>query len=201
MKRTIIITTCLFSLFASCRQSEKSPESSPETPVALQEKSSSEILFSKSRYDDLVESLYAELIEKNPALKELEKTIDDLKDQKSDSVKPFTKFDSKNTSYYNSANEHLTRISDSILRIKMNTIINNSLNNYNNKIARHQGLISMLNTKDIDLKNLHIILKIVRTLPMIEKYQSENIPSIKPIEKTIKNFDKAIQQTDTLVKK
>ena len=66
--------------------------------MALQEKSSSEILFSKSRYDDLVESLYAELVEKNPGLKELEKTIADLKDQKSDSVKPFTKFDSKNTS-------------------------------------------------------------------------------------------------------
>jgi len=203
MKRIIYLSTYILISFASCKQPTNQPDPSPGTPAALQEKSHSEIgSFSKSRYeDDLVENLYAELLEKNPELKALEKTIIDLNDQKSDSVTIFDKFDSKNTSYYNSSQQHIGKISDSILRLRVKTIIDNSLNNYNGKIDRHKSLIAMLISKNNTLENLHIVLKIVKTLPMIEKYQSENLPSTKPIEKVIHNFDKAIQQTDTLAKR
>jgi hypothetical protein len=202
MKRIIYVTTFILFSFVSCKRPGNEPAASPGTPAALQEKSSSsEIGLSKSRNDDdLVESLYAELLEKNPKLKELEKTIDDLNDQKSDSGKIFGKYDSKNISYYNAAQQHMGTISDSILRLRIKAIIDNSLNKYNNNVARHKNLISMINSKDITLENLHIVLKIVKTLPVMEKYQIENLPSTKPMERVVHNFDKAIQQTDSLTK-
>lgn len=195
--------TLILFLSASCRNQRNKQAVSPGTPAALQEKSSSnDIGFSKSRYeDDLVEKLYSELLEKDPGLKKLERTIEDLNEQKSDSAVNFEKFDSKNTSYYNAALQHIGRISDSVLQLKIKALIDNSLSSYSKKIAGHKNLVSLVNSRDITLQNLHILLKIVKTLPMMEKYQSENTPSTRPLEKVVHNFDKAIQQADSLSKK
>lgn len=200
MMRILLIPIISF-LFFSCKQPGKNTELTPDTPKALQEKSSSEAIFSKRSYpDDLVESLYSELTDKTPELKDLEEMISKLEDQKSDSVESFKKFDQKNTSYYNSANQHLQQIKDSLIRKKIKSIIDSSLSAYNSKTRRYKNLISTLYLKEINLEDLHIVLKLVKTLQLIEKYQKENIPSTKSIEKVIEGFDKAIQKTDTLTK-
>jgi hypothetical protein len=198
MKKIIVIAVSF--LFVSCNQPKKDIQSSsPGIPESLQEKSGNEISFSKSRLDgDLVESLYAEFLEKNPYLSELEKTIEELDDQKQDSVEVFGKFDQKNNSYYTSTGRYTDNIKDSLLRIKIKTIIDNSLNNYKHRIAANENLIAILGTKDNNLRDLHIVLKLVKTLPLIEKYQAENTPPLKPIENVIQHFDKAIQRADTL---
>lgn len=82
--------------------------------------------------------------------------------------------------------------------MKIKAIIDNSLNSYDRRIAPNENLISTLDVKDKALDDLHIVLKLVKTLPLIEKYQADNKPSVKPIEKVIKHFDKAIQLADTL---
>jgi hypothetical protein len=51
------------------------------------------------------------------------------------------------------------------------------------------------------LNDLHILLKLVKTLPMIEKYQQENLPSEKPIEALIRQYDKLIREADAATKK
>jgi hypothetical protein len=198
--RRILSVTILFSiLFAACKQSGNDVQSSPGTPESLQEKSNSEIGFSKKRMpEDLVESLYAELLEKNTDLNELEKTIENLDEQKHDSLNSFKMFDEKNTSYYNSTERYVRNIQDSLLRMKIKTIIDNSLKSYDQRIAANENLISILGVKDKALDDLHIVLKLVKTLPLIEKYQADNKPSVKPIEKVINHFDKAIQRADTL---
>jgi predicted RNase H-like nuclease (RuvC/YqgF family) len=201
MKKIVIIAIGVSFLFASCKHPKKDIQSSsPEIPESLQEKSGNEISFSKSRKgEDLVESLYAGILEKNPSLSELEKTIEDLGEQKQDSVETFEEFDQKNKSYYTSTERYTDIIKDSLLRIKIKTIIDNSLNSYDRSIAANKNLISILNAKDNNLRDLHIILKLVKTLPLIEKYQAENTPSVKPVENVINHFDKAIQRADTLV--
>lgn len=200
MRRILVVTLLFPILFAACKQSRSDVQTSPGTPESLQEKSNAEIGFSKKRMpEDLVESLYAELLEKNPELSELEKTIENLDEQKHDSLNSFKEFDEKNTSYYNSTERYVGNIQDSLLRMKIKTIIDNSLNSYDRRIAADENLISILGVKDKTLDDLHIVLKLVKTLPLIEKYQADNKPLVKPIEKVIKHFDKAIQRADTLV--
>jgi hypothetical protein len=199
MRRILIIAVFFSLLFVRCKQERNDVQSSPGTPESLQEKSNAEMGFSKKRmHGDLVESLYAELLEKNPELSELEKTIENLDVQKQDSLNSFKKFDEKNMSYYNSTERYTGNIQDSLLRMKIKTIIDNSLNNYDRRIAANENLISILDVKDNTLDDLHIVLKLIKTLPLIEKYQADNTPSVKPIEKVIMHFDKAIQRADTL---
>ena len=82
--------------------------------------------------------------------------------------------------------------------MKMKTIIENSLTSYGQTIAVNEKLISKLDIRDKALTDLHLVLKLLKTLPVIGKYQLEHLPPVKPIENTIHHFDKAIQRADTL---
>lgn len=202
MKRLTITVLITSILFFSCNRSAKKIESIPETPKALQESSSSETFFSKKRYDeDMVESLYAELAEKTPELKSLEESIFRLRDQKKDSTEPFEKFDGKNTTYYHAAETHILQIKDSLLRQRINIMIDNSIENYNRRISNHKNLILTLDSKEANLQDLHQILKLVKTLAVLEKFQKENVPSTKSLEKIIVDYNKTIKKIDTLTEK
>lgn len=205
MKKIVHYCFLLFILFSSCKEQRNQQQNQPsppaENPTAFEDKTSSGELYSKRGYhSDMVDALYKELLEKDKALKDLEEAIDNLDGQKSDSLDLFTTFDEKNLSYYSSAQNHVAAIKDSVLRLKMKAMIDNSLAAYNTKITTHKSLIDLLNSKHAEISNLHIVLKIVKTLPLAEKYQAENIPSTKPVEKLIGVYNKLIQQADTLSK-
>lgn len=183
-------------VFFSCDNKQSVPENKQqETPKALQtdNESSGGSYISKKRYDnDLAEELYNELLEKNAALRSLEKGIEKLKDDNKDSAVLFNTFDSKNNSYYSSANMHIGAIKDSVVKERIRQIIDNSLSKYKTKIAAHNNLVAAINTKDITLDDLHIVLKLSQTFRMMEQYQTSDLPSTKPLENTSKAYDKII---------
>ena len=79
-------------------------------------------------------------------------------------------------------------------------LVDNSLTQYKTKIAIHNNLLSSINSKDITLDDLHFVLKLTKTLAVMEKYQSGNLPSAKPLEEISKAYDKVISKTDALTK-
>ena len=198
----ILYLVAIFILAAlfSCNNTHPKDPQQPETPKALQDKSSGSF-YSRRSYNDLVESLYNELADKTPELKALESSIDKLSEGKTDSAELFDKYNKKNNSYYSSANSHITSIKDSLLRDKIKQLIDNSLLKYNNKITLHNNLLNTVNTKEITLSDLHNALKLIKTLPLIEKYQTDNLPPVKPLQNINKEYDKAIIKTDSLVQK
>jgi peptidoglycan hydrolase CwlO-like protein len=137
MRKQIIVSTFILLAFSSCNSSQKQENPEQETPKALEDKSSSFIIASKRGPDDLVESLYNELVDKTPELKKLEDKIEDINKSKNDSTELFDKYNEKNQSYYSEANRHLERITDSLLRDKMKILIANSLTKYNSLISSH----------------------------------------------------------------
>lgn len=185
----------------SCDNSRKQEKKEQEIPKALQEKSSSSEIFSKRRYDDLVESLYNELAEKTHELMKLENEIDDLNTSKADSIELFDKYDSKNKSYFSAANSHAEQIKDSLLRDKIKTLIATSLTKYNSSVSPHTEILKSIGTKELMLNDLHTIVKIVSTLPVIEKYQKDNLPKTTPLEGYSKQLDNTIKYADTISKK
>jgi len=168
-----------------------------EEPKALEEKSSYEEI-SKVRNDNLVESLYNELVEKIPELKQLESKIEVLEKSKNDSIILFTKYNQNNQSYYHSVNSNLVQIKDSLLRNKIKLLITNSLKKYNSQILKQEELLKLMDLKSVTLNDLHTILKITKSLSVIEKYQTENMPSAKSLERYLKELDGTIQTTDSL---
>jgi len=148
-----------------------------------------------------LESLYAELASKTPELKELENKLDTLSASKGDSTKSFDRYNRKNQSYYSYADNHLKNINDSTLRKKMKTLISSSLTKYNSKIYRHTELLKYIDKKTMTLDDLHEILIITTTLPLIEKYQNDNLPTTKSINGYSKQLERVVRIENSLLEK
>ncbi|MFN8255710.1 MAG: hypothetical protein U0W24_08485 [Bacteroidales bacterium] len=202
MTKLIFITTLILQTVVSCNNDriKDNQEQKQETPKALQEEKSYEII-SKRGYDDIIESLYKELVDKTPELKDLETKLDDLSASKSDSTEQFDNYNRKNRSYYSSADYHLDKINDSILRKKMKALISLSLTNYNSKVYQHTEILKSIEKKTLTLYDLHEMLIITTTLPLIEKYQNENLPATKSINGYSKQLDRVVQIENSLLEK
>ena len=198
---TKTFTAILLVTLVSCSDNRTQDTPKQETPKALEDKSSSYEIVSKRGYDDLVESLYSELVNRDIALKRLEDKIDELNESKNDTTELFAKFNGKNQSYFNSVDRHVSNIKDSLLRDKMKSLVSAQLTKYNTRIARHDELLKIIEAKQMTISDLHNVLKIVRTLPLIDKYQRDNLPNTKPFEGYIKRQEETIHFADTLTKK
>jgi len=200
MRTTIILSTFLLFTIASCDSPARQEHQQPATPKALDDNSADYDIISKGRREDMVESLYDEQVGKNADLKLLEDKLDALRAGWNDSVQAFNRFNDKNKIYYNVASEHIEGIKDSVLRDKIKVLVAGSLKKYQSLTAGHNELLKTIDTQNLTLADLHTVLKIVRTLPLIEKYQQDNLPSTKPLKAFIHNQNKALKLVDTLVK-
>ena len=191
----------ILTLLVSCGggQTENNKPTQQETPKALQD-SKLEIK-SYSRSGDLTEELYQELVGKTPALKKLEDDLDAFIPKPNDLKDKFNQYDSKSNSYYNSANYKATAISDSLLKKKIISLIMTSNNKYSAKTAELNSLLKQISKDGATLNDHHSVLKIVLTLPMIEKYQDDNKPNKKDFKDLINQQEKLIIQTDSLTPK
>jgi len=200
MTTKIFLSTILVLTLLSCDNNRIHDKPKQDTPKALDDNNSSYEIISKRSYNDLVESLYSELVSKNIDLKELENKIDELNKSKSDTTELFDIYDEKNKSYFNSADRHILEIKDSLLRDKMKVLVANQLTKYNSSIARHNELLKLIEGKQLAISDLHIIVKIVKTMPLIDKYQKENLPTTKSLEGYIKEQDNTIKLEETISK-
>jgi hypothetical protein len=201
MKILIIIPVFIALTVTSCdhpRTQEKQPQ---EAPKVLDDESVSSDIVSKRGSGDLVESLYQELENKSPELQDLEAGLENISKTEPDSIKSFDRYNGKNKSYYGSAENHVTQIGDSVLRDRMKKLIAGSLVKYNSVISRHDDLLRSIRADNLTLADLHVVLKITRTLPLIEKYQRDNLPSTKSMEGISGQLEQTIVSLDSLTKK
>ena len=82
----------------------------------------------------------------------------------------------------------------------MKVLIANNLTKYTSSTTKHKELLKIMETKSLIISDLHNILKIVKTLPLIEKYQRDNLPDTKSFEGFIKRQNETIKLVDTLAK-
>ena len=198
--KSSLILLCIITI-SSCVHSPKPNTREKDVAKALTQQDGSSSIISKWGRGDLVENLYSELSDKTPALRDLEFKIDAIQKSKIDSMASFNEFNGKSNAYYTSASNHLEQITDSVLREKIRGLIAGSLNKYNAGIQPYSELLNSIDQKTIKLNDLHTILKITKTLPLIEEYQTANRPDIRPLKGYSKKLDEAIQITDTLIKK
>jgi hypothetical protein len=201
MKSQLLPAIFVIAGFMACDDSHPAEQKSPEVPKALKENNDGYEITSKRGKPDLVESLYDELVEKSPELNALEINLRNLHSSRFDSTMDYDKFNEKNLSFYGSAENHLEQISDSTLKEKIKKILALSIEKYHSDTAEHENILKSIESKNLTLNDLHILLKIVRTLPIMEKYQKENLPQTAPLEGFEKRLDETIKSVDSLVKK
>jgi hypothetical protein len=171
------------------RQREQTPK---ETPKALANESEYKIS-SRRSYDDLLEDLYSELVSKDNDLQALEDQIEALNENQIDSSAVFQNYNNKNQAYFFSAERHLASISDSLVRNEMKALLAKSLAKYNALSAKHHELVGLIAAKNLRIADLHTVLKIVKTLPLIEKYQVDHLPKTKSMEGHVKKQEEVIR--------
>jgi len=194
--------TILISIFLlSCGgQTDNKEPTKQETPKALQDDKLEIKSYSRSG-SDLTEELYQELIDKTPALKKLEDDINAFRPKPNDLQDKFNNFDNKSKSYYTSSNYKATAISDSILKTKIISLITESNKKYTSKTTELNSLLNQISKNGATLNDHHSVLKIVLTLPIIEKYQDDNKPNKKEFKDLIIEQEKLILRTDSLTPK
>lgn len=171
-----------------------------DVPTAFEETKSEGF---KSKYggrEDVVTSMYNDVVNDDANLKSLEKDIRNIPGTVSDAASPFHSFDNNNDSYYSSASMHVNSIKDSALKQQVRMMVENSKTQYTRSIARHNTLINEIKWKQLTLNDVHTYLMLVKTLPAIESYQKKNIPSTTPLENVSAELDKLIQRTKDATK-
>ena len=199
--RNIFGTILIFTLFVSCsgRQADNNKPTKQETPKALQDNKME--IKSYSRSGDLTEELYQELVGKTPALKKLEDDLDAFAPNANDLNIKFQQYDSKSNSYNSSANYKASAIGDSLLKKKIIELITTSNKKYSTKTAELNSLFKQISKNGATLNDHHLVLKIVMTLPLIEKYQDDNKPNKKDFKDLLDQQEKLILRTDSLTPK
>ncbi|QSB25888.1 hypothetical protein [Flavobacterium sp. CLA17] len=179
------LTLFLFIVLTSCGGNEtKNENTKNEIPKALQDGAAINIGRYRSN-DDLPEELYQELVSKNIELKKLETQLEDFNTR--DTLNIFYNYNGKSENYYTSAKSYANSIKDSILKNKVLDLLKNSDEKYNKKITELNQLVESIYQKQRDIRDYHSALKIVLTIPLIEKYQKDNLPKKSPFEKVIEN--------------
>ena len=181
---TISSALVLFAICFSCNRSPSihSPAKQPETPKPLQDDSKDVSILSKRTPDDLLGSIYSDLVEKNADLKALEDQRKHFNEGREDSLQAFNNYDSKSNNYYRSAFETLDRIKDTVIKQRLRVLLVNSQKKYADKISKYTSLINKMHNEDTSTSNYYLTLQLAATLPVIEDYQDKHLADGKSVE-------------------
>jgi hypothetical protein len=186
----------LIAALISCGQKENQDKKESGTPAALQDKTLKRLTV---RGNDLVDELYEELVSKSPQLQKLETDIDAFKPDANSG--DFFDYESKSKAYYYSAKSYANTITDSITKKNVLELIEKSNKRYELKANDLNKLDQSIGDKEIALRDSHTILKIALTMPLIEKYQDENLPDKRPLINMTQRQDSLIQRTQSFTTK
>jgi hypothetical protein len=194
--KTFFIIFLSAAVITGCRQK---PVKREPTKTILEGKKVDVSSIYKKRSGDMVEALYDELVSGSTELTELELQIKELKKQGVDSLKEFKTFDDKINIYYGQANRKISTISDSVLKKKLEHMIYNSRRRYSDSVAVLKELDSLIKKRTATIDDLHTVLKLVKTLPLMEDFQRGNRPPSRAAENALYNLDSLVRQIDSLI--
>lgn len=197
IKTLLAIALILSSI--SCRNNQIKEEQTQiaETPEPLQEKKLDFESYGR-KSTDLVDELYSDLIENSPELLKLENDLENIDSKPATLKHQLSAFDNKSERYYHSAEYKLSQISDSLLRLRIQSIIVKSKNKYEGNMNEINDLVNSIDKQSTSIYDHHLILKVLLTLPIIEKYQNDNFPSTKEYKELILEQSKLIERISKL---
>ena len=141
-----------------------------------------------------VDFYYQEALEKSPELKELEKEIKDINSRQFDLEREFSAYHYKSKEYYNDASLEANRILDTTLKRKMYQLISTSSVNYNSSVSSILANLATFKENEHKISDYYTVLKLVKSMESIEKYQKTNKPYVKKYEDHIRDQNAAVEK-------
>lgn len=189
---------CLFVFVLGWMSACKSPKKESDTPRALMDKQVDVSEYTKRVHYDLLDNLYDELEEKNPALKALAAEAEMLEKQKIDSTRNYLQFVSKNMAYYSAGIRQAGNMKDSVLRKTILALMDSSRTAFNSQINGHQNFLKYLDSSKTMLSDHLLLLKLVKTLEVMEEYQRNQMPDSTGLLMLIQKYAAMEAKTDSL---
>ncbi|MCT4582870.1 MAG: hypothetical protein N4A35_15770 [Flavobacteriales bacterium] len=193
MKRKVIPLLLAMGML-SCNQQRQTPaELERETPEAIEDQSDFGFSSSYKRdYENIVERLYNEAVEKNVEVGAIQESIDEVHQYYVDSLADYNKYIRINEEYWNTANRYIAEISDTTLRNSIKELFQEAEVTYCSSKEDLLYLNDQIALEKERLENQVQLLKLVVTLPMIQNYQVNEKPDTLQL-KTILDRLKAIE--------
>ncbi|MFD0748777.1 hypothetical protein ACFQZS_01400 [Mucilaginibacter calamicampi] len=177
MKPPSLIIAAFAILLSSCSNPPAGSKPDQAMPKALQndEKISDVISIKRMGYGNLIQELYDDAVSKDPELEKLEKELAAFNEVKGDSLTKVERFKAKSVEFYSSGSNLSETIADSTLRKKISAILEASNKQYQSKTNKLTRLSKFIEQNEADIKDYHTMLKLMVTLPVIEKYQNQQL--------------------------
>ncbi len=190
----LLVPVCFFS----CWQSNVDEKKDRESEVIRIQNADSNYTHADT---NIVESYFKELSDKSPELKKLE---EDMRRLNSESKTPIDKYDAysaKSKEYYKTAETIEQAITDSFLRIRMKEIIMASQFKYANTKSEVDSILNIIARNKATIQDHYAMMKIILTLPLIEKHQYYNLPDKLEFKDLHLKQEQLLQRIDSLALK
>ena len=203
--KQILLFFLVSLILFNCDNKEKLPleEELNLTPDILGEGESDISLSSFSkRYDsDIISKLYSEALDKDEKLNSLNEKI---KNFTNDSIikktKSFTTYSNTNDHYWNSIDNYISSLNDSIIKKETITFFDKLKLNFENSLDNQTKLLSLIDTKKERLRDQLTLMKLFVTEPMMRNYQVNEKPDIKELEDLISQYKDLVEESKEYTK-
>lgn len=196
----LIIPLLLLGLF-SCSDVEvknDQEQQKKELPKALD---GGDILdYSSYRRVSLINQIYEDLLSENQELRDLEKKLEDLSDNKLEIVAEFRSFFETNDLYYQEGLNLVNEISNDLLSQQADSLLVASQLKYSKKITLATSFMDEIDTLSVQINDYRILLKLIVTLPHIEEFQNQKHPSNSLLKKLIDEQKTLLLEEKDLIK-
>ena len=150
--------------------------------------------------EDVLERMYSEVVDRSSSLKQLEKELEQNEEQHAELRTRIETYHQISKLYYAAAEQKIKGIGDSSLSKRMRSLVVQSDHSYRQRTAELNRIQVLLQEKSITIQEYHLALKILTTLPEIEKYQKEKLPSVQEFEALLNKMEDSRQKLGTRIK-
>ena len=199
IKLPSILFLILLSFSGCSDKTNRANQNTTPLPEAMQESNSSYSL--KRGYDDPVNSIYQNLLDKSPELNNIDDITKEVLSGKSDSTEVVLKYLNTVNNYYTSAGQHLGSIKDSVIKEKMLEILILSKNNFASQSKPFTSLVDSINGNVQRVQDRLEVLKVLLTLPIIKEYEKNNQPPLSPLKDIKWQLENRERVLDSIIKK
>ena len=144
---------------------------------------------------DLVQELFDEEVNKTPELQNLVEQVRDLEQMKKDSLEDYNGFVQNNSKYITAANDYIDQISDTVLKKDMKKAFADFESSYEKMVVPSRTAMNTINNKTIELNNHLVVLKLLVTKSVMQKYRMKHLPDVHQMSKIQTKYDLLIDKT------
>ncbi len=185
--RQVTTTFIILTIMLGCGDDAGFNSATPndETPKTLQDGrlSQTRLSLGKSRKGSILNDLYFEIIENDEKLVELDSSIRTYLQVDDTLFAKFERYDFKSSHYYNEVMHKRGKMQDTLLSARLDSILASSMKRYGVLTQKTDTLMYQVNKLSDDISDRYHFLKVMITLPVMEKFQRDHLPSNKSIEK------------------